>query len=140
MTATTSRPPLHWAADYIGLPYAPPDMDCWGFFRRVQRERFGRDLPPVDIDPVNLLGIARAFRDQPERARWHEVVVPVEGDAVLMAHAKHPSHVGVWIAADGGGVLHCERDAGVVFSRPQALRAAGWSRFAYYRRAACAPN
>ncbi|MFB9151707.1 host specificity factor TipJ family phage tail protein, partial [Roseovarius ramblicola] len=33
------------------------------------------------------------------------------------------NHVGVWIA---GGILHCQRGAGMVYDRPDAIRTMGW--------------
>ena len=124
----------HWGAACVGQPYAPPEQDCWGFFRRVQAEHFGLLLPEISIDAGDVPAIARAFRDQPERVHWQEVARPVEGDAVLMGRCRVPVHVGTWIDADGGGVLHCERSLGVIFSTPAALRRVGWSLIRYYRR------
>lgn len=131
MSSVTS--PRHWAEVYIGEPWINGAHDCWGFFRTVQRDRFGVVVPVVDIDATNRLLVAQAFRDHEERAHWQQVETPVEGDAVLMAHARWPAHVGVWVEADGGGVLHCIPGAGVVFSRPAQLVAAGWSQSTFYR-------
>lgn len=126
----------HWAIEYIGDEWVPGEHDCWAFFARVQRERFGRDVPPIEIDPDDVLAVARAIRDDDERQHWRHVDVPQEGDAVLLAHARYPSHIGVWVNVDGGGVLHCVRGAGVVFSRPQMLARDGWRQVDYYRRIA----
>lgn len=124
----------HWAEQYIGQTWEAGTYDCWAFFRAVQRQQFGRHVPLVSVDATSLRDVAEAFRDHPERGAWHEVETPAEGDAVLMAHARYPSHVGVWVAVDGGGVLHCQKGCGVVFSSPQALRRAGWGHVRYYRR------
>lgn len=51
----------------------------------------------------------------------------------LAAHARHPSHVGVWVDVDGGGVLHCINGAGVVFQPIKALKAGGWGHLEFYR-------
>lgn len=126
----------HWASHYIGLPYAPPARDCWGFVREIWRAHFGLAVPGVWVDASDTRAVLRAFRDHPERQAWVEVPAPAEGDAVLMAHNRHPAHVGVWVAADNGGVLHCERPHGVMFAKPAALARAGWARLRYYRRAA----
>lgn len=125
----------HWASAYIGAPWVAGEHDCWGFVRRVQRERYGREIPPFDVDAFNRLACARAVRDNPERSNWRQVAAPQEGDAVLLAHAKHPSHVGVWVEADGGGVLHCVEGDGVVFQTRKSLSACGWGRLEFYRHA-----
>lgn len=124
----------HWAESYLGQDYDAAN-DCWAFFRQVQREQFGVHVPVVDVDATDRAAVARAFRDHGERDLWQAVTLPDEGDAVLMAHHRYPSHVGVWIDVDGGGVLHCAPGAGVIFSRRSALVAAGWQHLEYYRRA-----
>lgn len=124
----------HWAATYIGEPWVAQENDCWAFCRRVWSERYGVTVPIIGVDTENMLAVAHAFRENDERTHWHEVDVPREGDAVLMAHWRHPSHVGIWIDADGGGVLHCEKGAGVIFNSRSALFAAGWKDLRYYRR------
>jgi cell wall-associated NlpC family hydrolase len=131
----------HWAERYIGIPWVngatgPDEFDCWGFVRHVQRERFGRELPPIKVDADSIRDVARAFGSHDERASWMQVERPIEGDCVLMAHAKYPSHVGLWVEVDGGGVLHCIRGPGVVFNSLSALRHFGWGRIDIYRRGA----
>jgi hypothetical protein len=132
------NPPLHWAEHYIGLPWesgaeGPDVFDCWGLFRTVQRLYYRRDIAHIDVDALKLSEVIRAFAEHEERTRWQEVPVPEDGDAVLMAHTKYPSHVGVWLDVDAGGVLHAVQGAGVLFSSLQGLRAAGWSRVLYFR-------
>ncbi|OHC76316.1 MAG: hypothetical protein A3G18_05375 [Rhodospirillales bacterium RIFCSPLOWO2_12_FULL_58_28] len=127
----------HWAAAYIGLPWAtdgegPDSFHCWALVRHVQRERFGRDLPAVP-NPDALLAIARGFRDHQERQRWDLVDHPVEGDGVLMRQARYPVHAGVWIAVDGGRVLHVVRDKGVVAQSLSSLAVHGWRIEGFYR-------
>ena len=131
---------MHFAIQYIGKPWVnggqgPDEFDCWGFFRHVQREHFGREVQLIDVDANDLRTVARNFSDHDERSRWHKVDEPRDGDAVLMAHGKYPSHVGIWIDVDGGGVLHCTRGEGVVFSSPSSLKTSGWGRLEFYRHA-----
>lgn len=133
---------MHWASEYIGIPWkcgaqGPDAFDCWAFVREIQRARFGREVPIIDVDANDTRAVACAIRDHDERRRWIAVPEPAEGDAVLMAHARYPSHIGVWVDVDGGGVLHCVRGAGVVFQSRAALAAAGWGRLEYYR---CTPT
>ena len=128
---------MHWATEYIGLPWSPhgegPDsFHCWAFFCRVQRDHFDREMPQVP-NPEDLLAMARRFRDHPERRRWMPVDRPAEGDGVLMGQARYPVHVGVWLDVDGGGVLHCFEGCGVVFQRVAALALNGWKVEGYYR-------
>jgi cell wall-associated NlpC family hydrolase len=130
---------MHWASAYIGLPWSAhgrgPDLfNCWEFVRAVQASQFGRVLPVIS-NPEDMRAMGRTFRDHPERQRWTKVEVPQEGDCVLLRRSRHPIHVGVWLGVDGGGVLHCAQDAGVVFQRPDALRLNGWAVEGFYRYA-----
>lgn len=145
---------MHWAEQYIGLPWSAtgegpprgeegrsPDREtwsfhCWAFICWVQERHFGRSLPAI-ANPEDLLGIARDFRDHPERKRWAGVEDPAEGDCVLMRQARYPIHVGVWLDVDAKGtecgVLHCAQEAGVVFQGVPALAANGWRIEGTYR-------
>lgn len=136
---------MHWATTFIGIPWernaqGPEAFDCWGFFRHVQHERFGVDVPDIGEVPNNLRAVMEILGGHPERENWARVDTPQEGDAVLMARSQHPAHIGIWIRANGtSGVLHCMQGAGVVYSAPAALRVAGWGGLTYYRHHPCTP-
>ena len=118
----------HWAGQYIGTPWVEKQHECGHFFCRVQREQFGLEVAVIDVDAMSVLSCARALSGtHPEYRQWLDTDTPREGDAVQMSHARRPHHIGLWIEADGGGVLHCVEDAGVIFSNRAALRAAGWN-------------
>jgi len=123
----------HWAAEYIGQPWVSGDYDCWVFFREIQKKHFRVDVPIVDIDSTDLMQVARRFRDDTERGRWRKVGTPQDGDAVLMSHSRFPSHIGVWVDVDGGGVLHCQERTGVVFQKQQDLLLGSWPKLEFYR-------
>jgi len=93
-------------------------------------------LPEIPVDATNLRAVLKGFQSHPERERWEVVAHPhdrFEGDAVLMRQSRYPVHVGVWLGADGGGVLHCMQGAGVVFQRIEHLRLHGWQVEGIYR-------
>ncbi len=133
---------MHWAEDLIGRPWVaggrgPHAFDCWGLVRWCCRERFAIEVPEIPVDAANLRAVLAGFRDHPERQRWRRVERarerPREGDAVLMRQSRHPVHVGIWLAVDGGGVLHAARDIGVVFQGPADLAGHGWRIEGTYR-------
>ena len=133
---------MHWAAKYIGRPWVngaqgPEAFDCWGLVRFVLREQRGIALPVVDVDAGQLRQVARIFTSGENYAGWQQVEQPNELDGVLMSHAKHPHHVGIWIDADGGQVLHCIEGAGVVAMNRLHLRLAGWNIISFWRHSAC---
>ena len=130
---------MHWAEDLIGRPYraggqGPDAFDCWGLVRWVMANRFGRALPAIPVGASDIRAVLIAFRHHPERRRWSAVERPGEGDCVLLRRSRHPVHVGVWLAADGGGLLHAVEGTGVVFQRPRDLLASGWRIEGFYRR------
>lgn len=103
----------HWAAKYLGMPWSP-DCDCWGFFRLVQREQFGRDLPAIPLDDYRLPRKSAVIAGHPERANWVGIdpSEAVDGDGVMMKEGDRDAHVGIWVAVDGGLVLHSDNPGG----------------------------
>lgn len=127
---------MSWAADYIGLPYeaggqGPLAFDCMGFFRMVQGRHFARDVPAIIApDYTDEAALVDLFRHHAERRRWVRVPVPRHGDAVII---HRPLHIGVWLDDDGGSVLHCSRQGGVIFTRAASWRLSGFGRREYFR-------
>lgn len=124
----------HWANAYIGAPWVAGENDCWAFARRVWREQFRLDVPAVDVDACNRLACSRAFDGHPEKSHWASIVKPAEGDAALIGKSARPSHVGLYVDANGGAILHCVQGHGVVCQDTTSLRLSGWRILGYYRR------
>ena len=127
---------MHWASEVIGRLWVaggrgPDAFDCWGLVVWVQGRHYGRTLPAIPAE--NLRSIVANFGRHPERRRWQRVAAPADGDGVLLRQARYSVHAGVWLACDGGGVLHCVQGAGVVFQKPRDLIAAGWRIEGFYR-------
>ena len=80
----------------------------------------------------SIFKVAKEIRDNPERENWKKVGKPKDGNAVLLAHASYPSHVGVWLDIDSGGVLHCVKGSGVLFSSLSNLKLSGWGKIEFY--------
>lgn len=130
----------HWAVPLIGKPWTqggtgPDAFDCYGLVRHVQAQRAGFLMPVICVDGLNTLSAARAVRDYPY-SDWDQVSDFRELDVLQLGHAQHPHHVGLWVEADGGGVLHCVAGAGVLFQRLPQLAAHGWRVLGHYRRRA----
>lgn len=130
----------HWATGYVGIPWAygaqgPDCYDCWNFVREVQIKHFGIDVPVILY--ADQRDVSNQLQHNPELDNWVHVNAPAEGDIVMMARAKIPAHVGVWIAAnETQGVLHCLKGIGVVFTRQNMIQSSGWGQLKYYRRKA----
>ncbi len=128
----------HFANKYIGRPWVagaqgPDSFDCWGLVRFVLLHEYGYNVPPVNINPNNLRDVLSAFHADLAFQAFVEVDKPQDGDVVLMRQAKNPVHAGIWLDVDGGGVLHCVREIGVVFQDIASLNLCGWFLHSYYR-------
>lgn len=131
----------HWTRSFIGFDYAtgsdgPRAFDCWSFFRHVQRQRFGREIPPLLL-PAGLIAQLKAFRDQPDAFGCQKIEKPKKpnsGDAVLMSHKNRAHHIGVYVADfAGGAVLHCLEGRGSLLSTMFHLETFAWNITGIYR-------
>lgn len=134
----------HWAIQYIGIPWeagaqgiganGQPAYDCWSFFRHVQREHFGIDMPLVQANDYDDAGeIVSLINNHPVGGHWAPLTPGAalqSGDGVVV---HRPLHVGLWLDVDGGGVLHCVRDSGVVYTRDRVWPHSGFGRREFRR-------
>ncbi|HAF00379.1 MAG TPA: hypothetical protein DCG63_03705 [Methylophilaceae bacterium] len=133
---------MHWAFDYLGKPWVsgqhgPDAFDCWGLVRDVQKRHYNRELSEISIDADNTRAVVCAFTTHDERNFWQQITEPQDGDCLLLSQSKEPTHVGVWLNVDGGGLLHAVKGAGVVFSSTANLRLMGYHILGAYR---CLPR
>ena len=125
-------------AQYIGLPWVagaqgPDAFDCMAFFRHVQKAHFGIDVPQIIApDYDDGASLVSLFGTHPERKRWALINKPVHGCAAII---RHPLHIGTWLDIDGGGVLHCVRGAGVVFTSDASWPFSGFGRREFFELA-----
>ena len=128
----------HWASDYIGKPWkagcAGPDaFNCWGLVVDVYRRFYGKTLESIPVPENNLKALIKTVEVHPERYRWEATSIPKEGDVALLRQSRYPTHVGLWVEVDGGGILHCIQGTGVVFQSLQALELSGWKIENFYK-------
>lgn len=119
---------------YVGLPYqaggrGPGAFDCWGLLLAVQRAHFGRALP--DLQMGDAATSFAAYEHRRATGEWVLIARPVHGAPALMRAGMHP-HVGTWLGVDGGGVLHAQEGAGVVWTPANRLNMAGYGRIQYF--------
>ncbi len=110
------HPPI-WVRDYVGLPFKArgrtrDGLDCWGLFRLIQMEVFGRALPAYDdvdwpkmsnADIAHLMDGERAHQGPwreighyDEYARkWHQAEPERPGDGLLCRMDGQAMHVAV---------------------------------------------
>ena len=117
---------------YLGLPWIEGRRDCWLFFREIQAKHYGRTVPIVDVDVMDIRDVIHKV-DAEKKAHWEQIGKPEDGCAVLMSRNRYPVHIGMWLDIDGGKVLHCAQGMGVVFQNRQALKFDGWTGITYWR-------
>lgn len=128
----------HWAVKYIGLPYLSGGrdahgLDCWGLLRLVYQEKKGILLPDLPgIGSRDALAISREILAQ-RHENWFEVTEPQDADAVAMSTREVLHHVGVWIDADGGKVLHSWMGCSVVADTIRNLKLRGMRTVRFFR-------
>jgi len=126
-------------SQYIGIPWkagaqGPDAFDCMAFFKHLQREQFGLDVPAILApDYSDQHAIADLFSAHPERQKWTRIPQPKHGCAVII---HRPLHIGTWISVDGGGVLHCVAGIGVIFTHDAAWQVSGFGRKEYFEHKA----
>lgn len=122
---------MHWATQYIGKPWkngarGPEQFDCWGLLWWIYARHLGITLPlyPVDakdVDTVNDL-ISAQTSGLPG-VSWTEIQAPTDMCAVAVGTVNRFTHVGIYLAVDGGLVLHCADGHSVTAQRVSLLMA-----------------
>lgn len=127
----------HWAHKYVGIPFAQggrgeAGVDCWGLLRLVYEREYKILLP--EYPGVSLESLLRRHARILSAAGqdWKRVESPQEGCAVAMSQIAFVHHVGIWVPADGGRVLHSWEGGSVVADSLRSLHARGFRVLEYY--------
>ena len=128
---------LQFLAAVIGRAYEPAGLHCWELVRSCQRVVFGRELPPVLVAPERMRELVELMDLRKSYPGWREVNGAAHGAVVFMTRhgheaAKAACHAGVFLALDGGGVLHTDAPHGVVFETLPELTARNWADLSFY--------
>ena len=121
---------------YVGLPYKElgrekPALDCWGLIYHVYREQLGIELPL--FDDKTAAHLARIAQGGADDFGWEKIEKPVDMCVIAMSQrGKALHHVAIYLAVDGGSVLHSRPPASSV-QRLANLRAHGFHSLAFYR-------
>lgn len=131
---------MHWAAKYIGKPWAlgaagPHAFDCWHLCVEVQTDHYAHKMPL--IGKAADLDVRRSLTQSTWRMVKAEEGGLQDGDVLSMQSADGP-HVATVIEADGRlCVLHAlgsvARPGAVVVTEIKDLSVIGFGRFRVWR-------
>jgi cell wall-associated NlpC family hydrolase len=129
---------MHWATQYIGKKWVacgrgPEGFDCWGLVHWASREHYGRELPDFALHPDHKAEVAKLMTEQAASGKWRRLASPEDGCVVAMSSSAMIHHVGIYLATDGGVILHAHERYGVVAQTVNGLRTLGWTRIEFYK-------
>jgi len=129
---------MHWATKYIGLPYeisgrTVGGVDCWGLICLVYENEFGITLPFIPGIPACEVSALCAAIEKEVEQDWVKVEKPFDACAVTMSQGEVMHHVGLWIGADGGKVIHCWGRHKVIADTPKGIKLKGIRHMKFYR-------
>ena len=130
-----------WASEFIGIPFVPggrtrEGADCWGLVCLVYQQVYAITLPAYPIAwssradwPRLTEAIEQGRRDWTPIARETAML----GDAVVLAIAGAPLHVGIVAGTDPLRMLHAEQGIETCLERLDSIiwarRIAGFYRW-----------
>lgn len=124
----------HWSFKYLGQPWSL-DCDCFGWFRIIQEQEFGRkfeDINRGDMDRT-LFAATNLTESNARKHRWIKTDKPKEGDAVFMAKGTRPHHLGVVALVDNKiHVVHAPEFRGIMINDLLSLRLNQWKIISYW--------
>lgn len=140
---------MHWSAQYIQKPWVsgargPDAFDCWGLLRWIYKTRLSIELPAYPgveaKDSETVAGLIReATTVGPFAQEWHRLSKPVDMCGVAMG-INEITHVGVYLAVDGGLVLHTASRHNCIAQSLKTLRANGYNLIEFYQHGAHCRN
>lgn len=116
----------HWALKYIGKPWICGKYDCWGLVQDVYLNELGIRLSPIITNATDLRRVFAEFAQEANYSDFCQIKILKDNAVVVLSQGKYPSHVGIWLDIDGGGILHNQRNVGVIFQKKTELNALGW--------------
>lgn len=128
----------HWSTPWLAKRWVEGEYECVHFVAEVLDVQFGVDVAGVPAAPAGVR-VRDATLREGLRERARPTDTPLDGDLVLMTMAggvrMRAYHLGIYVAAGGGCVLHLDED-GAFVHRIDELATQGLALEGYYR---CTP-
>lgn len=118
-----------WIDKYLGKRWTQ-EQDCGYWFRKIQKEQFGRDVPVICNVPnesrrfmVQAMRLLKDVEENPGKIGWKKTDNPIDGDAAFLAVRAHIHHIGIVVFIDDClYILHALEQCGVVVSSKSNLK------------------
>lgn len=86
----------------------------------------------IGVSGHQLTEIVHTVRREEKCGPWERLLTPVDGCLVGLSSHKAFHHVGIYLAVDGGSVLHACDGKGVLLQGIHNLKQHGWNRVEYF--------
>ena len=98
-----------WCGRFTKIPYVDKGrtcdgLDCYGLYKLVNREQFGRLVPDYVYDSSMDADAVAQVMDRYLDVDFRKVETPAPGDLITLKILGRPWHCGVWVAP--GLMLH----------------------------------
>ncbi len=107
----------------------PDKFDCYGLVRYIQKEFYGVDLPDLMVNSDNDTEVSEKILEL-GHPLGEEISDAQDGCVVTMGNDMREMHLGVYVAVDGGRIVHSERDCGCV---AVPISQCIWRKLRFYR-------
>lgn len=124
-------------ADYLVKKWSPAgngpeDFNCYNLVRDVYQTQWNVSLPEYMISADDILGLARAMRDEVLTDKWVETEKPDHGSVALFTYRIEPVHIGIWLDYDTGLVLHSAKGFDITCTNLLTLKSYGFIKPRFY--------
>ncbi len=126
----------HWSTELLGLPWIPAGRgkggyDCLGLVIKIYKDQLGIEIDErKHISPEDVIEYSKEIDASVKL--WNKLDRPEDYCVVAMSRSKVLHHVGIYLKADGGLVLHCHESSGVIIQTIDDLKKGGWNRIEFY--------
>ena len=109
-------------------------FDCYGLVKHCYNKLLNIKLPDYAYDVFDVSNLLKTIDYQKKQPCFYKIVKKDRKsfDIVLMGRNQKPTHVGVYLAK---GILHCTKDAGVIYTPLNNLKTQYYNYLYFYRYA-----
>lgn len=119
---------------HLGRPWSAHGFDCWECVRAIYFDAYGITLAQFQIEtPGDHHETMTAIDEQKKTGKWEMLGYPEDGCFVAIGKREWPHHIGIYLAIDGGKIVHCLENIGCVVDSVSSLKISGWGFMQFYK-------